>query len=142
MKGLLIQIYNYETDPLSIKLMMAKFLFHDCSPPHSLRSAYRGNGPIRNREFLIWAKGKGDLGPSKSAIFKKHCGFIKDFSRELPKANYILCKNRLFLRNPRKAKCLGPVSYWPITPVHVVTRHIHKQARSRRHEAPKARTCP
>ena len=81
---------------------------------------YRGNGPIRNREFLIWAKGKGDLGPSKTAIFKKHCGFIKDFSRELPKANYILCKNRLFLRNPRKAKCLGPVSYWPITPVFVI----------------------
>ena len=82
-----------------------------------LQPTYRGNLPIRNREFLIWAKGKGGVSPSIAAVFKKHCGFIKDFSRELPKANYILCKNRLFLRNPRKAKCLGRVSYRQIPPV-------------------------
>ena len=32
---------------------------------------YRGNLPIRNREFLIWAKGKGGVSPSRAAIFKK-----------------------------------------------------------------------
>ena len=38
------------------------------APPPYL---YRGNGPIRNREFLIWAKGKGGVSPSRAAIFKK-----------------------------------------------------------------------
>ena len=33
---------------------------------------YRGNPPIRNSQFPIWAKGKGVLGPSKTAIFKKY----------------------------------------------------------------------
>lgn len=32
---------------------------------------YRGIPPIRNSQFPIWAKGKGVLGPSKTAIFKK-----------------------------------------------------------------------
>ena len=33
---------------------------------------YRGNPPIRNSQFPIWAKGKGVLGPSKTAILKKY----------------------------------------------------------------------
>ena len=32
---------------------------------------YRVNGPIRNCEFLIWAKGEGGVSPSITPIFKK-----------------------------------------------------------------------
>ena len=32
---------------------------------------YRVNGPIRNCEFLIWAKGEGGVSPSRTPIFKK-----------------------------------------------------------------------
>ena len=32
---------------------------------------YRGNGPLRNREFLIWAKGEGGVSPARTPIFKK-----------------------------------------------------------------------
>ena len=31
----------------------------------------RGDLSIRNPEFLIWAKGKGGVSPSRAAIFKK-----------------------------------------------------------------------
>ena len=36
-----------------------------------LGALYRVNVAIRNREFLIWAKGKGGVSPSRAAIFKK-----------------------------------------------------------------------
>ena len=42
----------------------------------ALLAVYRAIPPIRNSQFPIWAKGKGVLGPSKTAIFKKYT-FIK-----------------------------------------------------------------
>ena len=41
---------------------------------------YRVNLPIRNREFLIWAKGKGGVSPSRAAIFKKYAMYQRHFS--------------------------------------------------------------
>jgi hypothetical protein len=35
---------------------------------------YRVDGPIRNSLFLIWAKGEGEVSPSRTPIFKKLSG--------------------------------------------------------------------
>ena len=37
-------------------------------------SSYRVDGPIRNSLFLIWAKGEGEVSPSRTPIFKKWSG--------------------------------------------------------------------
>ena len=54
---------------------------------------YRVNGPIRNCEFLIWAKGEGGVSPSRTPIFKKLSGNEKAISGLGPVLNdYYFCE--------------------------------------------------
>ena len=54
---------------LDLHIEMGVWPTRECCAANHVR--YRGNLPIRNREFLIWAKGKGGISPSRAAIFKK-----------------------------------------------------------------------